>query len=115
MENIGIFLSTIQFVSVMTLQIFLPCYYGNAVTANSNALTNDIFNSDWTGFDMRSRKFMIFYMELLKRPATLKAGGFFQVGLPIFAKVSRFLESYLKFCSLHLNPKNRESRNMRVV
>ncbi|CAD6994392.1 unnamed protein product [Ceratitis capitata] len=86
MENIGIFLSTIQFVSVMTLQIFLPCYYGNAVTANSNALTNDIFNSDWTGFDMRSRKFMIFYMELLKRPATLKAGGFFQVGLPIFAK-----------------------------
>ncbi|XP_028894353.2 odorant receptor 94a-like [Zeugodacus cucurbitae] len=86
MENVGILISTIQFASVMILQIFLPCYYGNAVTEYSNALTNDIFNSDWTTFDVPARKFMILYMELLKRPATLKAANFFNIGLPVFAK-----------------------------
>ncbi|XP_014094554.2 odorant receptor 94a [Bactrocera oleae] len=86
MENIGMLFSTIQFASVMTVQIFLSCYFGDAVTEHSNALTNDIFNSDWTTFDMPARKFMILYMELLKRPAYLKSGNFFKIGLPIFAK-----------------------------
>lgn len=88
--DIGIVISTIQFTSVMILQIFLPCYYGNAVTEYSNDLTNDIFNSDWTTFDVPSRRFMILYMELLKYPVTLKAANFFHVGLPIFAKVSKY-------------------------
>nr|QKN21161.1 odorant receptor [Zeugodacus cucurbitae] len=86
MENVGILISTIQFASVMILQIFLPCHYGDAVNEYSNALTNDIFNSDWTTFDVPSRKFMILYMELLKRPANLKAANFFKIGLPVFAK-----------------------------
>ncbi|XP_036323149.1 odorant receptor 94a [Rhagoletis pomonella] len=86
MENVSVFFATILFVSSMTLQIFLPCYYGNMVTVNSNALTNDMFNSDWTAFEIPARKFMILYMELLKRPTTLKAGNFFLIGLPIFTK-----------------------------
>ncbi|XP_018791353.1 PREDICTED: odorant receptor 94b-like [Bactrocera latifrons] len=86
MENLGMLFSTVQFATVMAVQIFLPCYFGNKVTESSNALTDDIFNSDWTTFDVPTRKFMILYMELLKRPANLMSANYFKIGLPIFAK-----------------------------
>ncbi|XP_050321341.1 odorant receptor 94b [Bactrocera neohumeralis] len=86
LENLGVLFSTVQFATVMAVQIFLPCYFGNKVTEYSNALTDDIFNSDWTTFDGPTRKFMILYMELLKRPANLKSANYFKIGLPIFVK-----------------------------
>ncbi|XP_053947044.1 odorant receptor 94a-like [Anastrepha ludens] len=100
MEEFATFFPAIQYISAMVLEIYLLCYYGNAVTVNSDALTNAIFNSDWTEFDVPTRKFMILYMELLKKPTTLKAGNFFQVGLPIFTKT---LNNAYAFFALLLN------------
>nr|QKN21050.1 odorant receptor [Bactrocera correcta] len=89
MDNLGMLFSTVQFATVMAVQIFLPCYFGNKVTEFSNALTDDIFNSDWTTFDVPTRKFMILYMELLKRPTNLMSVNYFIIGLPIFAKTMK--------------------------
>lgn len=77
----------IQFVSVMILQIFLPCYYGNQITFCANQLTNEVYHINWLQCEQSSRKLLYTYMEHLKPPVRIQAGYFFAVGLPIFVKV----------------------------
>ncbi|XP_064552220.1 odorant receptor 94a [Drosophila montana] len=83
----GQFISMLQFLSVMVLQILLPCYYGNEVTVYAHKLTNEVYNSNWMQCDKHTCKLLIAYMEHLKRPVIIRAGYFFEVGLPIFVKV----------------------------
>lgn len=87
LANPGQFLSMIQFVSVMILQIFLPCYYGNQITFCANQLTNEVYHINWLQCEQSSRKLLYTYMEHLKPPVRIQAGYFFAVGLPIFVKV----------------------------
>uniref|UniRef100_A0A348AZU2 Odorant receptor n=1 Tax=Bactrocera dorsalis TaxID=27457 RepID=A0A348AZU2_BACDO len=89
MENLSMLFSTVEFATVMAVQIFLPCYFGNKVTESSDALTDEIFNSDWTTFDVPTRRFMILYMELLKKPANLMSVNYFIIGVDIFAKTMK--------------------------
>lgn len=86
-QNPGLFLATLQFEAVMVLQIFLPCYYGNQLTINANQLTNSVFHTNWLEYSVKTRKELICYMEFLKRPVKVRAGVFFEIGLPIFMKV----------------------------
>jgi len=83
----GLFVTTIQFVAVMILQIFLPCYYGNELTFHANSLTNSVFGTNWLEYSVGTRKLLNCYMEFLKRPVKVRAGVFFEIGLPIFVKV----------------------------
>ncbi|XP_017131266.1 odorant receptor 94b [Drosophila elegans] len=82
----GLFLTTVQFVAVMILQIFLPCYYGNELTLHANALTDSVFGTNWLEYSVGTRKLLNCYMEFLKRPVKVRAGVFFEIGLPIFVK-----------------------------
>ncbi|KAM8707068.1 hypothetical protein ACLKA7_011211 [Drosophila subpalustris] len=68
----------------MIVQIFLPCYYGNQLTVHANQLTNSVFNTSWLEYSAKTRKELIYYMEFLKRPVKVRAGIFFEIGLPIF-------------------------------
>lgn len=87
-QNPGLFLATLQFEAVMVVQIFLPCYYGNQLTIHANQLTNSVFHTNWLEYSVKTRKELICYMEYLKRPVKVRAGVFFEIGLPIFMKVS---------------------------
>ncbi|XP_016990104.2 odorant receptor 94b [Drosophila rhopaloa] len=82
----GLFLTTVQFVAVMIVQIFLPCYYGNELTVHANALTDSVFATNWLEYSVGTRKLLNCYMEFLKRPVKVRAGVFFEIGLPIFVK-----------------------------
>ncbi|XP_022230054.2 odorant receptor 94b [Drosophila obscura] len=85
-EQPGLFLTTLQFVAVMIFQIFLPCYYGNELTFHASALTNSVFHTNWLEYSVPTRKLLNCYMEFLKRPVKVRAGVFFEIGLPIFVK-----------------------------
>ncbi|XP_034659823.1 odorant receptor 94b [Drosophila subobscura] len=85
-ERPGLFLTTLQFVAVMVVQIFLPCYYGNELTFHASALTNSVFHTNWLEYSVPTRKMLNCYMEFLKRPVKVRAGVFFEIGLPIFVK-----------------------------
>ncbi|SPP83022.1 odorant receptor 94b [Drosophila guanche] len=85
-ERPGLFLTTLQFVAAMTVQIFLPCYYGNELTFHASALTNSVFHTNWLEYSVPTRKMLNCYMEFLKRPVKVRAGVFFEIGLPIFVK-----------------------------
>ncbi|XP_017046532.1 odorant receptor 94b [Drosophila ficusphila] len=82
----GLFLTTVQFVAVMIVQIYLPCYYGNELTIHANDLTNSVFATNWLEYSVGTRKLLNCYMEFLKRPVKVRAGVFFEIGLPIFVK-----------------------------
>lgn len=86
----------LQFVSVMILQIFLPCYYGNQITYCANQLTNEVYHINWLQCQPSSRKLLYAYMEHLKPPIRIQAGYFFAVGLPIFVKV-KLIRSMMTF------------------
>ncbi|XP_034114452.2 odorant receptor 94a [Drosophila albomicans] len=98
--NPGQFISMLQFVSVMILQIFLPCYYGNQVTFHAHQLTNEVYNTNWLQCPPHTRKLLNAYMEHLKRPVKIRAGFFFDVGLPIFVKT---INNAYSFFALLLN------------
>ncbi|EDV94687.1 GH22359 [Drosophila grimshawi] len=100
MANPGQFISMLQFLSVMVLQIFLPCYYGNEVTFYAHQLTNKVYNTNWMQCEKRTCNLLIAYMEHLKRPVKIRAGYFFEVGLPIFVKT---INNAYSFFALLLN------------
>ncbi|TDG49843.1 hypothetical protein AWZ03_003831 [Drosophila navojoa] len=94
-SNTGGLATTLQFVGVMIVQIFLPCYYGNELTVSANQLTNSVFNTNWLEYSVTTRKILNCYMEFLKRPVKLRAGMFFEIGLPIFMKTINNAYSFL--------------------
>ncbi|XP_075144770.1 odorant receptor 94a-like [Haematobia irritans] len=100
MDNVGQFFAMLQFFSVMILEIFLPCYFANEVTVNSSFLLLDMYSSNWVTYTPLTRKFMILYSEFLKQPIIFKAGGYFEIGLPIFTKV---MNNAYTFFALLLN------------
>lgn len=87
MENMGQFFAMLQFMSVMILEIYLPCYFANEITVNSSILLINIYSLNWLEFSVKKRKFLNLCMEFLKHPVRLKAGNYFEIGLPIFTKV----------------------------
>ncbi|XP_039957574.1 odorant receptor 94a-like [Bactrocera tryoni] len=70
----------------MALEIFLPCYYANEIIVESENLSNHLYNCDWTKMSLYNRRQIFLYMEHLKQPIALYAGGYFQIGLPVFSK-----------------------------
>ncbi|EDV54074.1 odorant receptor 94a [Drosophila erecta] len=99
-DNPGQFISMLQFVSVMILQIYLPCYYGNEITVYANQLTNEVYHTNWLESRPPTRKLLTAYMEHLKKPVAIRAGSFFAVGLPIFV---RTINNAYSFLALLLN------------
>ncbi|KNC33150.1 putative odorant receptor 94a [Lucilia cuprina] len=87
LENLSQFYSMLQFLFVMILEIYLPCYFANEITWNSSLLCTQIYSSEWLKFSIPTRKLIYLYMEFVKHPEKIKAGNYFDVGLPIFTKV----------------------------
>lgn len=87
-DSPGRFIEMIDFLFVMGLQIYLPCYYGNQITLEAGKLNEALYCSNWTSLPQESKKVISLYMEFLKEPIYVKAGQFFQIGIPTFAKVN---------------------------
>jgi len=69
------------------LELELGSGSGNELTFHANSLTNSVFGTNWLEYSVGTRKLLICYMEFLKRPVKVRAGVFFEIGLPIFVKV----------------------------
>lgn len=99
LTELGEFFSMLQFLSVMILEIYLPCHFANQITVNSGSLLNIIYDCEWLQFSTNNKKFLRLYMEFFKEPEQLKAGNYFDVGLATFTKVCRgILNKFTKFC-----------------
>lgn len=79
----------------MTLQIFMPCYYGSVVYAKSSMLSTCGFESNWLEQSLSFKKSLIIFVERTIRPIGLKAGGLFDLNLKIFLSVMKHLKGNL--------------------
>lgn len=68
-------------------QLFLSCYFASQLTHKSEQLIRHIFNCNWTDQSHNFKKTMSFFMQRSMHPIVPKAGGVFEVGLPIFMSV----------------------------
>lgn len=81
----------------MCVQLFLPCYFGNEITLQYNEIRDSFYKTNWPGMSILNRKFVIKFMERLKRPVRIITFNFFVLNLATFTSVR--LYHYLKFIS----------------
>ncbi|XP_037944199.1 odorant receptor 94a-like [Teleopsis dalmanni] len=99
-ENPGGFFSIIQYAFVMTMQIFLPCYYGNEISWNSQKLVKCLYQSNWKDLPQKHKRCVLIYMQYLQKPTVIRAGNFFLIGLPVFLKT---INNAYSLCAVILN------------
>ncbi|XP_030385682.1 putative odorant receptor 71a [Scaptodrosophila lebanonensis] len=102
LEYPGIVAAMLQYCVSMTLQIYVPSFYGNEITYYSNQLTKAAYFSQWPPMSSKMRHLICVFMTYLNRPLKLRAGGFFDIGLPLFTKTMNQAYSLLALL-LNLN------------
>lgn len=58
----------------MSIQIFLPCFFGNLIFHKSSELSGFLYSSNWIDQPKAYKKNFILFCERLKRPIILTAG-----------------------------------------
>ncbi|XP_017135212.1 putative odorant receptor 71a [Drosophila miranda] len=86
-QDMGKFAGLIQYCLSMVLEILSPSIYGNEVTQSADKLPEALYSSDWPDLSPRLRRLILMFMIYLNRSLSLRAGGFFYMGLPMFTKV----------------------------
>uniref|UniRef100_A0A182QEL1 Odorant receptor n=1 Tax=Anopheles farauti TaxID=69004 RepID=A0A182QEL1_9DIPT len=83
-------LMNVFYMMSMTMQIGLPCYYGNEVTLKSYALTNAIYSSRWYSMKRSNRKSVQMFLIRTNKPIAATAFKYFNFNLPAFTTVKCF-------------------------
>jgi odorant receptor len=71
----------------MTLEIFLPCYFGNELTVTSRKLSEALFHSNWYKGNHKVTKAVKMFVENTKKDMKISAFGAYQVNLANFSKI----------------------------
>ncbi|XP_017955758.1 putative odorant receptor 71a isoform X1 [Drosophila navojoa] len=100
----SIFLAMLEYLFAMTMQIYLPSIYGNDITRNADRLPTALYSCSWPDMSKPMRRLILCFMIYLNRPLVLRAGGFFEVGLPLFTKTMNQAYSLLALL-LNVNSK----------
>lgn len=74
----------------MTLEIFLPCYFGNDLLVSSAKLSTSLFHCNWGTQNKAFKIAMKLFMENTKKEIKLKAFWIFDINLTTFSKICNF-------------------------
>lgn len=91
MEDFSTFLFVCEYLLSMTIQIFIPCYFGSIVTAKSQQLAKCIYSSNWLGQTSEFQSSMRIFVERSLKPIVPKSVGLIIIGLPTFVSVLKNL------------------------
>lgn len=89
--NIPDILRFVAYSSGIFLQLFWPTFFGNEISKKSEQFVGDLYNSDWTNADMKSRRLLITLMETMKQPIIITVIHVYKVDLDTFRFVSLLL------------------------
>ncbi|CAD7090656.1 unnamed protein product [Hermetia illucens] len=81
------FISYLYCIGTMLIQILLPCYYGNEIIISSDQVSTAIYSSNWAEMPMHYKRLMFQFLERLKKPMVVSAGGYFPINLNTFMSV----------------------------
>ena len=71
----------------MTLEIFLPCYFGNELSIASSKLSTALFHSNWINANKKDKDTAKIFMENTKKDLSITAFNAFEVNLTTFGKI----------------------------
>jgi odorant receptor len=71
----------------MTLEIFLPCYFGNELSFASARLSTSLFGSEWFEGNKELKTTMKIFMENTKKEIKISAFGIFDANLATFTSI----------------------------
>jgi odorant receptor len=71
----------------MTLEIFLPCFFGNELSFATSKLSTALFHSAWMNQDKSFRTNVKFLMERFKNEMKISAFGVFEANLVTFVRI----------------------------
>jgi odorant receptor len=78
----------------MTLEIFLPCYFGNELSIASTKLSSALIGSKWFECDKKLKSTMKIFMENTKKEMKMSAFGVFIINLETFTTLINLTYSY---------------------
>lgn len=92
-----ILVSTV-FAGLMIIDIFLPCFFYSELEKSSDDLHLAIYQSHWLNCELKSKKLMITFMEMLKIPMQYSCYLIFNINLESFAEIMNAAYSF--YCVL---------------
>jgi hypothetical protein len=81
------FLRIFSYAVTMTIQVFLPCYFGNEVTDASGKLSESLFYINWISQDKSFKSGMQIFMENSKKPIKITAFYFVDIDFTTFTSI----------------------------
>ncbi|KAJ8736490.1 hypothetical protein PYW08_007146 [Mythimna loreyi] len=82
------------YMTVMILQIFIPCYYGTRISDRSSLLAFSIYNCDWTSSSRQFKSNLRLFVERAKKPLSITGGKMFCLSLPAFTSIMNSAYSF---------------------
>jgi odorant receptor len=71
----------------MTLEIFLPCYFGHELSVSSSKLSTALFHSNWINGNKKFKSIAKIFMENTKKEIKVSAFNVFEVNLVTFTSI----------------------------
>lgn len=84
----SVFIASFGYLFAMICQLYLPCFYGNRITARSEDLSVALYDSNWYEWSLQDRRDMVFMLARLQKPVIVKAFGIMIFNLEVFSNVS---------------------------
>lgn len=81
------FLFCFLFMTCIAIEVFSYTFFGNRIATATNSLTTSTYFSIWYERPLPYRKYLIIFMERMKRNSVLLAGKLFPVNLALFTTV----------------------------
>lgn len=84
----------------ITLEIGLPCYYGERVRTSYEDLAQAIYKLKWYEQDIRFQRVFILFLKRAQKDTCLMAGGYIPITLRSFLGVTTILSLSIKLLSI---------------
>ncbi|XP_063394712.1 odorant receptor 67c-like [Cydia fagiglandana] len=86
-EDMGVVISFMAFLSMSLTQIFLLCYFADMLMKSSMEISDAIYNSEWYQADQRMKRNVLLVLTKSRRPCKLTAARFADVNLTAFTTI----------------------------
>jgi odorant receptor len=93
----------------MTLQIYIPCYFGNELSLSSEKLSDSLFHSNWIDESAEFKLAMKIFMENTKKPLQISVFNTFNLNLESFLTVVNSAYSFYNVMKTMKNSSGKKS------
>ncbi|XP_023247665.1 odorant receptor 67c-like [Copidosoma floridanum] len=91
------FFTLLSYLICVVAQIFLYCWYGDAVSTQSVNVSSITLDVDWTHLDSETKKSLLVMMARSRKPIEMKTGWIIHLSMSSFAKIMKTSYSAFNF------------------